>query len=442
MLEAFKKHVSDLELFTEKDSILLAVSGGVDSMVMTSLFLKAGYKIAMAHCNFKLRGKEATLDEKFVKEFARSENLRFFSKSFLTKIHAREHGISIQMAARDLRYAWLEETRIKHGYTYIATGHHSGDAVETFLINLVRGTGIKGLTGIPPKRDHIIRPLLFADREQIQDYCRENQIGYREDLSNRDLKYKRNRIRHQILPGLEKLNPAFRKNLKETMQRLDWIQQLNQATIQAFRETYVTVESKQISIDLKGLSEENFKQAVLYELLAPFQVPSTMVADILNPSVKKSGRLFFTPSHRLVVDRGRLLVTSYPKGEGPEVLIPSGSYNITSPLPIRFSTMQKDPGYTLLQDPDNACIDLDLLRFPLILRRWKHGDRFFPLGMDQSKKLSDFFTDLKLSLFDKESVWILVSGKDIIWIIGYRIDHRYRITDKTSRILHIQAGIL
>jgi len=439
MLEAFKNHILQKKIVKAGDKLLLALSGGMDSMVMAHLFKGAGFDMGIAHCNFKLRGLEADRDAQLVEAFALNNKLFYKSIAFDTEDHAREQGISIQMAARNLRYDWLEEVRAQYGYDWIATAHHADDVIETFLINLVRGTGIKGLTGIPYRRDRIIRPLLFTTRRDIEAYAAAHQIKFRDDKSNAELKYKRNIIRHEIMPQLEELNPSFRKNFLETMERLGQLGEMFSETIQNHRKTLIREEQDRMVIHLQKLKSEPYGPAILFEFLSPFAVPPRMIQQLMEDACRSSGRQFFTPTHRLVIDRDTLIVHPYENHDTVEFTLADDQGILEEPIYLKWGIRKKTGDASYSNVPSTATLDADQIQFPLILRRWQQGDRFQPLGMKGQKKLSDFFTDLKLSIPEKESVWILTSRNQIIWVVGYRIDHRYRITTATRRILRLDT---
>ncbi len=435
MLDAFRDYIKEHALFQPEDQILLAVSGGIDSMVMTDLFLKGDFYVAVAHCNFLLRGDESDGDESFVEAFCLEHGLKLHIERFETEKHARDQGISIQMAARHLRYSWFEEIRKSFEYQYIALAHNLDDVIETCFINLSRGTGIRGLTGIKQKTGRIIRPLLFATREEIISYCNENQIRFREDSSNKTVKYSRNRIRHHVIPEFLNINPRFRKNTLETISNLNDVERVYMETIENKKSEVMSELDGKVLINIPELKKLHPASTYLYEFIRPYHFPKQTVVDIIASLDGIAGKQFFSPTHRLIKDREELIITELPEHERELFYIEEDVIHISQPIPVSF-TQSEVPGK--LQFPrDNriACIDLDSLDFPLIIRKWRRGDYFQPLGMTNIKKVSDFFVDNKFSIHDKENTWILTSGDKIVWIMGHRIDERFKITEESTRML-------
>lgn len=439
MLEEFRKYIEENNLLDASQRILLAVSGGIDSMVMTHLFMRTQTEIGIAHCNFNLRGSESDEDETFVKNFTVGYNIPFYSVNFDTTIFASEKGISIQMAARELRYRWFDEIRVKNGYDAVALAHNLNDNIETFLINLTRGTGIAGLTGMKPKYKYLIRPLLFASRQAIKEYCEQQNISYREDRSNTEIKYTRNRIRHLILPVFREINPSFDATVSETAERLGEINEIITGFISGIRKNITKQRNEIIAYRIEDLNSLTPKRTVLFELFKPFGVGNGQLDDLLNLISGKTGRQIFTGSHRLIKNRKEILI-SRREDEA------EGYYIITSP-----EEFKRVPGFTsayertltsdfkIPSSPVIACLDAGKIKFPLIIRKWNHGDSFYPFGMTQKKKLSDYFIDNKLSILEKENSQILESETKIVWIIGHRIDNRFRITKSTKKILIIEV---
>ena len=434
LVHRFKSFIESQQLCSDKDKILVAVSGGIDSMVMLHLFLKTEYQIGMAHCNFNLRGKESDDDQKFVSEYAKKNNIAFHTASFETKRHAAEKGISIQMAARELRYGWLERIRLENEYDHIAVGHNSDDSIETFFINLSRNSGIHGLTGIKPRFKDVIRPILFAAREEIAAFAKCNHIGYREDSSNKETKYLRNRIRHQIIPEFEKVNPSFRDNMLEAILRFrDLEKQLTDMTAY-YQNVAMTIADEKVKIDFRKFPSEDIMNIVLFEMVKDYGFNGDQVRSMIETVHGESGKQFFSDSFRLVKDRNEFIITRREKTSDNVYLIEKGVSYIDIPVNLSFKLIPKSESFKIQTHSNMAFLDYDRLIFPLELRKWNKGDRFIPFGMTHFKKLSDFFTDNKLSLIEKESVWLVVSGNDIVWIINHRIDNRYRITEETQKI--------
>ncbi len=437
MLQDFNSFIRKLNLCKPDDQILLAVSGGIDSVVMAHLFKEAGYDCTIAHCNFQLRGEESELDEGFVCSLGSYLEIPVLCKRFDVEAERKEHGISLQMAARDLRYAWFEELLAEHSLDRVATAHNKNDTVETFFLNLSRGSGIRGLKGISPSRGRIIRPLLFASRLQIESYQKSHKIEFREDASNLETKYQRNKIRHDVLPVMEQINPAFMELMHGNMERLGEVFEIYDQSIQQLRNKLFIEKQGEISIAIEELRALSPLRTWLYELFSPYGFTPLQCEGIEKIMDAESGRQSISTTHRLFKDRDRM------------ILVPTGSTSIeryylddpekhsSLPFPMDMEVLERAELESIPRDPNVACLDLDEVQFPLIIRRWMHGDYFYPLGMNQMKKLSDFFVDEKVPVPDKERIWIMASGKKIVWIMGYRIDHRFRITPTTSRVLRL-----
>jgi tRNA(Ile)-lysidine synthase len=440
MVEQFLKYIHREKLFHSSQRVLLAVSGGADSMLMLHLFTNAGFSVAVAHCNFGLRGSESDGDEQFVADYCDKHNLAFYTKRFDTQDYAMEKGISIEMAARDLRYAWFDGLLSKHGLDLLATAHHQDDVIETFLINLSRGSGIKGLSGIQPKSGKIIRPMLFTNRAEILDYCSRLKIGFRTDSSNLETVYKRNLIRQQVLPLLEQVNPAFRRNALKTIGNLHETGQLFQQRMSEIK-TWVYSEDEQgVLIHIDKLLTLHPLRTILFELVREFGFQAEQVDDIIDSLAKEPGRQFFSDEYRLVKDREYLLVSPFVSKKDQVFYIDEACRQLHFPLRLSLEVIDRKADFRFSTHPDVADLDLDRLVYPLILRHWQEGEYFQPLGMTGMKKLSDFFVDEKYSIPDKETAWILASGHQVAWIVGKRLDERFKITAKTKRILRIRLG--
>jgi tRNA(Ile)-lysidine synthase len=441
MLEEFRTYIEEYNLINQPDRILLAVSGGIDSMVMTHLFIAFEADIAIAHCNFNLRGSESDKDEAFVKHYASVHNIPFFFAGFDTTGFASEKGISIQMAARELRYRWFEEIRLKNNYNYISVAHNLNDNVETFLINLTRGTGIAGLTGMKPKHKNIIRPLLFASRNAIIEFSNQYNIDYREDKSNAEIKYTRNKIRHVIIPHFREINPSFETTVTETAERLNEISEIVSGHITAIRDRVSVTRDNTIAFKINMLEGLSPKLTILYELFRPFDINKGQLDDLLNLLKGKTGSQIITSGYRLIKNRKEILVTKKEDDNDKSFEISEiGDFNILS-VNLTARIKEVDSGFMIPDSPVIACLDADKLSFPMIIRRWHHGDSFYPLGMKQKKKLSDYFIDNKFSVFEKEHCRILESEGRIVWIINDRIDDRFRITRNTKKALIIESAL-
>jgi len=437
MIESFKKYLRDKNLFFPEDKIILTVSGGVDSMVMLYLFQKSEYPFVVAHCNFHLRGEESDGDEKFVRGYCDKNNLKLFVKYFDTRGYASENGISIEMAARNLRYEWFDQLLKEISFTWIATAHHQDDMIETMLINLSRGTGIRGLTGIAAKSGKIVRPMLFANRNQILQFAERKDISFRNDSSNDDIAFQRNRIRHVILPAFDKLNPLFRKNALKTAGILDSTEQIFRQKIEEEKKNIFEYEGQSIHIPIGRLEKLDPVSTYLFEFLRPYGFNSIQVDEICQSFYAEAGKCFYSSSHRLVKDRLDLILTGSVSSLSNRYYIDKNITEIKTPIPLSLEVNDIDSYFVLSRSRSVVDIDMDLLNFPLILKRWEGGEYFRPLGMSGFKKLSDFFTDEKMSIPEKESIWILCSGKEVVWIIGKRVDDRYKITEQTNKALRI-----
>jgi tRNA(Ile)-lysidine synthase len=437
MIEEFRQFIKDNKLVGKSDRILLAVSGGIDSMVMAHLFLSISARISIAHCNFNLRGTESIDDEAFIKRFASENKIPFFSESFDTTGFATEKGISIQMAARELRYRWFEEVRIKNHFSYVSVAHNLNDNVETFLINLTRGTGIAGLTGMKPKVRNIIRPLLFASRKAIVEYSNSNQIDFREDRSNAETKYTRNKIRHIIIPHFKEINPSFENTLIETAERLNEINEIVTGHISTIREKVSSETDNSIVFKISALKRLSPKQTLLFELFRPYGISKNQVEELVKLIDGKTGSQLRTSGYRIIKDRKELVVFK-DEAESEKHFVVTGMDDFKKyPGCISAVIVDVEPGFRIPDSANVACLDAGKVTFPMIIRSWNHGDSFYPLGMKQKKKLSDFFIDTKYSVFKKERCRILESEGRIVWIINDRIDNRFKITPETKKALII-----
>lgn len=438
MLQRFIKFIEDNKLFAPSDTILACVSGGIDSVVMLDLFDKAGYSIGIAHCNFRLRAGESDADEALVERLAAKYDKPLYKISFDTKTYARENGISIEMAARDLRYNWFEQMRSKHYYNWIAVAHHRDDQLETFFLNLARGTGLSGLTGMRPVNDKIVRPLLFASRKEIEQYRLENRLEFREDSSNVNIDIQRNKIRHKVLPLMEELNPSFREGLIKTMGNLQDINKIQFLEIDHAWERVAIKKGKDYHLSIAELKLLDPLLSYLYQFLKPFHFKSEVVNEIVLSLDNVSGKQFLSKTHRLVRDRESLIITSLELDDVKTHYLDATCREISNPVEMRVSIIERKNNFQIPDSVRIGCIDMEKIQFPLIIRRWQKGDYFKPLGMTGIKKLSDFFIDLKMSLPEKENTWILTNGEQVVWIIGRRLDDRYKITPDTKNILKME----
>jgi tRNA(Ile)-lysidine synthase len=440
MVEQFLKYIHSEKLFHSSQRILLAVSGGADSMLMLHLFVQTGFPVAVAHCNFKLRGSESDGEEQFVADYCDLHNLEFHSRKFDTAEYASNEGISIEMAARELRYNWFEQLLQRHGYDFLATAHHQDDVIETFLINLSRGSGVRGLSGIQPKSGKIIRPMLFTNRAEILNYCTRLKIDYRTDSSNEDTVYKRNLIRQEIIPLLEQVNPAFRRNALKTIGTLHETGQLFQQRMSEIKASVYSDDELGAMIHIEKLMNFSPLKTILFELIREFGFQPEQIDDIIDSLTKESGRKFYSEDYRLIKDRDYLLIAPNPTKLDKLFYIEADCTKLSYPIHLSIDRIERTADFRYSTNPNVADFDLDKLEFPLILRHWQEGEYFQPLGMTGLKKLSDFFIDEKYSIPEKENAWILASSNRPIWIVGKRLDDRAKITSKTNKILRIKLN--
>lgn len=435
MISQFKEFIKKEKLFNAKHKILVAVSGGMDSVCMAHLFHKAGFDFGIAHCNFQLRGTESDEDEKFVSQLSKRFQAPYHIKKFDTQAYVKKYKVSVQMAARELRYSWFEKIRVKNSYDYIAVAHHQDDEIETFFINLIRGTGIAGLHGIKAKAENIVRPLMFAGRKEIEEFVKKNNILFREDSSNNSLKYLRNKIRHKLIPMIKELNPDIENAVKSGIQRIRQMEAVFREIVEEKKKEIVKQEGSLVRFDIKKLLSLPHNELFLFEFLKPYHFSGDIIGQISKGLKGTSGKIFNSFTHRLVKDRMHLILSPLrAANEDKKFVIPENIKKIDNPLQLKFKKLNISKNFEVMKDSNMAMLDFDKLSFPLMLRKWQRGDYFYPFGMKGKKKLSDFFTDNKFSLLDKENTWLLCDGDDIVWIAGYRIDNRYRITCKTKRV--------
>jgi tRNA(Ile)-lysidine synthase len=429
----FKSHIKQTLPFLTKSKLLIAISGGMDSVVLTHLCHKLKLNFALAHCNFNLRGGESDADEDFVLQLAEDLNVEVFIESFDTEYYSKSHQLSTQMAARGLRYAWFNELMEQLGFDYVLTAHHADDNLETFLINLTRGTGLEGLTGIPEINGTTVRPLLPFSREQIETYAQANKLKWREDSSNASTKYLRNKLRHQVVPTLKEINPELLQNFKKTLSFLQDSNEIIEDSIANIQKKVVSVEDDLVKLNIKKIQKLSNPKAYLYQLLKDFNF--TEWDDITNLLEAQSGKQIFSETHRLIKDRNYLLLTELTVEMRSEIIISEKESKVEMPLGIiNFKTINQINKSNAL----TIYVDKDQLKFPLTLRKWEEGDFFYPFGMKGKKKLSKYFKDEKLSLVDKENVWLLTSENEIVWVVGKRADDRFKITESTTKILKIE----
>ena len=432
MLSKFQNHINQNLPFLQGKKLLLATSGGIDSMVLLELCHQLNLDIRVAHCNFQLRGGESDEDEKFVQSQAEKLDVLLFVTHFDTKKFADEQKLSIQVVARNLRYEWFNTLLINNNYDYILTAHHLDDSLETFLINFTRGSGLDGLTGIPEHNGTIIRPLLPFSRNEIESFAKENNIKWREDSSNTSDKYLRNKLRHDVIPVLKELNPSLLSSFENTISNLQQAQSMVDDASRIVYRKVVTDIDFQKKINLSELMQLPNYQAYLYQWLAPFGFSDWV--SIHELVTAQSGKQIHSQKYTLLKDRSELIV--FPNQETLETvqfLIEKDQKEVKFPLKITFCNV----GDISVEPTNVIFVDEDKLQFPLKIRKWQEGDLFFPFGMNGSKKLSKYFKDEKFSLLDKSNTWLLCSNNQIVWIIGKRQDERFKVTESTKQILKI-----
>ncbi len=434
MLKTLKKHIDSQLPFLNNSKLLIAVSGGVDSVVLTHLCHKLNLNIALAHCNFNLRGDESNEDEDFVIQLADTLNLEVFVESFDTQLFAESQKVSIQMAARELRYNWFEELATQLSFDYILTAHHTDDNIETFLINLGRGSGLDGLIGIPEQNNIIVRPLLNFSRDQLVVFAKTNHIKWREDSSNESNKYMRNKIRNEVLPILKEIHPHLIQNFNTSISHLKDSKLIIEDSIAKLQKKVVFIENDIIKLDIEKLKKLSNTKAYLYELLKEFNF--TEWNDITDLLFAQSGKQIFSSTHRLIKDRDFLLLSAIQSDVLESVITIDENCEKThfNNKKLLFNTVKE----TTKSNLNKIYVDKEKLQYPLILRLWSEGDIFFPKGMSGKKKLSKYFKDEKLSLLEKEQMFVLCSGEAIVWVIGKRQDRRFEIDEKTKSIVKIE----
>jgi tRNA(Ile)-lysidine synthase len=454
LTDRFIQYIGERGLFTPSDKVLLAVSGGVDSMVMLTLFAQArrqeGWQVGVAHCNFGLRGEEGDQDTELVQAESKRLGIDCYTKNFDTLGEMERTGESVQMAARRLRYDWFRELCDQHGYTAIAIAHQADDSVETFFINLFRGTGLRGLTGISPVNGRVVRPLLFATRKEITEFALAGRIPFREDSSNRSTKYLRNKIRLGLVPRLREISPRFGETMRRNVDRLTQTQGFIDAAIGRIRAEVVRQEGRVAVIDVDRI--EAPVGFVVYELLSSggnawggWGFKGDAIDGIVAALERgDSGRRFYSRDHVAYTDRGRILVEPVEEGDSCEVTIAEGATKVYAGNAVYYlQRMDIDQVETLAVPENTALADADTLSWPLALRRWRDGDRFTPLGMAGSKKVSDYLVDAKVSLPEKGRQFVLTDGGgDIVWLAGRRLDDRYKITTQTENVLKITREVI
>jgi tRNA(Ile)-lysidine synthase len=454
LLQRFQQYIQkQFHLHPNNTKLILAVSGGVDSIVSTDLVAKSGFDFIIAHCNFQLRGEESNRDEIFVRSLENKYGKQVLVKTFDTEKYAAENKISIQEAARKLRYGWFDQLIIDNGQlknennqqsifniqysTYLATAHHANDNIETLLINFFRGTGISGLHGIPSKQGKIIRPLLFAKREEILAYAKENNLQWVEDSSNASNKYTRNFFRLQIIPSIKEVYPNVEDNLLHNIERLKETEALYQEAIQQRLKKLCEQKGDEVHIPILKLQKNEPLNTIIWEIIKQYNFHATQVDEVKKLFDAENGSYIASSSNRIIKNRNWFIIAPIDTEQAQNILIEEADKKIKFESGILELKKLETTNYKLQTDNNVATLDAKEIKFPLLLRKWKQGDYFYPLGMKKKKKLSKFFIDQKLSKTEKEKVWVVEMNKKILWVIGYRIDERFKITSSTKEALRL-----
>ena len=454
LLQQFTSFVSSENLFQPKDRLLLAVSGGVDSVVLCEVCKQAGYDFEIAHCNFQLRGAESDADELFVASLAKKYEVPFHVQKFDTEKFATDNKTSIQVAARELRYAWFKELMLLsqanihsndpqngNALRYLLTAQHANDNMETLLMNFFKGTGIKGLQGIQPKsgeNNYLLRPLLFAKKEELLRFAKEYNLLFREDSSNKLDKYTRNYFRNRLIPALQEIYPQVEDNLLDNLDRFKEINLLYRQSVEYYRKKLLVVKGDEVHISQLKLLKTPGLHTVLYEIMQEFGFAVSQVQALVKLLNSESGKYINSNTHRVLLNRNWLIISKLKSTASGHFLIEANDRHLSFPCQQLGIEKISKPS-TIDASASIALLDMSDIKFPLLLRKWQKGDYFYPLGMKKKKKLSRFFIDQKLSLLQKENVWVLEMNKKIIWVVGHRIDDRFRITEQTTEVLKLQV---
>ena len=432
--EEFQKHITDKLEFLTKSKILVAISGGIDSVVLTHLCKQLKFNLALAHCNFNLRGNESETDQDSVLELAKNLNLEAFVQRFDTKLYAKDNKLSIQMAARELRYNWFSELAVQLDFDYILTAHHADDNLETVLINFIRGTGLEGLTGIPEVNGKYVRPLLPFSSESIEVYAKQNNIKWRDDSSNKSVKYLRNKLRHEVVPILKEINPSLLQSFNTTLNHLNESSAIVAERIDEFlKKAIESIGENEVKFKISEFKKLKNPKSYLFESLKEFGFREWN--DVLALLDADTGKQVFSNTHRLIKNREHLLLSEINLHEKKSISVAMHVNKIEIPL---GTLLFDEADASFSKRSEVIYVDKDMLEFPLTIRQYKTGDFFYPLGMHGKKKVSKYFKDEKLSLLDKENTWLLCSGNAIVWIINRRADNRFKVTEKTKHILKIR----
>ncbi len=418
--------------------ILIGLSGGADSVALLHVMHNLGYKCIALHCNFHLRGQESERDHSFARAFAQSLNVEFFDIHFDTEEFANKNNLSIEMACRQLRYDWFAQMIEQKGAQAIAVGHHQDDTIETFFINLMRGSGITGLSGIKYVNGHVVRPFLDSSREQIEQYLNDHSIDFIVDSTNLEDIYLRNKVRLNLIPLLEEINPSAKKTILRSMDNLRQVESIYNKAIEEEKNNLMSISEKEVRVNIKQLLNSENPNTLLFEILKDYGVSRTQIEPIMKSFDSISGKRFDSASHQIIKDREYIIITPLCLNIDQEYLIESNTISLEEPLKLEISRIDHSPTSSLKFSPEIAYLDLSKISFPLTIRRWRQGDKFKPLGMKGYKKLSDFFSNNKFSLIEKQNTWILESAGQIVWVMGHRLDDRFKVTEQTNNIVQIK----
>lgn len=432
MLEQFLNHIEQHELCKPTDRILLAVSGGLDSMVMLNLFKRSNYTIGVAHCNFQLRGSEAEEDERFVADVCKAADVPLFVKKFNTRDYATANKLSIQAAARELRYAWFQELISEERFTFLATAHHVNDSLETVLLKWVHGSSLESFAGIPVRNKKVIRPMLFATRTQLADFASEKGIMWRNDSSNDSDDYQRNFIRHQVVPRLKEINPALESTFLHGLKKITGELEFLRTQLERWKAEHIHQKVGQVFINKAALLNATFSDSLLWRVVREYGFNIDQCHDMMQAMQSQSGKKFIGTSHLLTLDRDHIIISPYDDAYEAVTIREKNESVVRGVWEI---SIERTTSKEISTSSIVASLDADKVKFPITWRYWQPGDSFYPLGMENRKKLSDFLIDRKIPLADKNGISVLESDGEIIWVVGHRIDNRYKITPETKSVV-------
>ena len=437
MQQKVETYIQKHQLLTHQKPVIVGVSGGTDSVALLHILVSLGYDCIIAHCNFHLRTDESNRDEDFVRNLSKAMKLPYYHIDFETVEYSEKHGISIEMAARDLRYNWFYKLLDTLQAQAIAVAHHADDSIETMLMNLVRGTGLRGLTGIPARNKKVVRPLLCTTRLELEAYLIQHDLEHVEDSTNASVDYQRNKFRNEVLPLLEEINPAVRHTLYNTLGHIEGSLTVYQEAIDKIKQKITQKENDSIKIDIDLLKKQAHIPTVLFELLHPCGFGTAIIEQIAEQLSGESGKTFYSDTYRLLKDRKYLILSKREENPISSYWISVNDKKIDQPFSLEINRIAIKNDFQVSKNKNCIHINASKLTFPLEIRRWREGDVFYPFGMKQRKKVSDFFIDNKLSLLEKEKSWLLVSGENIVWIVGQRMDDRFRIDEETKEVIEL-----